>query len=250
MKAKYFIFMILILLYSCGGGDSADENISVPVIVTPEPEDSPEEVDPPAAATLVFPKKDEVCEQGSDDSETKAKINFQWNSATNAESYDLKITNLDKNSINEITNITGTSNEVSLDKGTPYSWVVESKRSGTSETSLSSNWKFYLSGDGLTNHPPFPSKLISPRSGTTFSSSTTIVELSWEGSDPDGDTILYTLFFDIIDGFQNPLNENINLELNSKSIEVNSSTTYYWRIKATDSYGNSSYSLNYSFRVN
>ena len=51
MKAKFFIFMILILLYSCGGGDSADENISVPVIVTPEP------VDPPAAAILVFPKK-------------------------------------------------------------------------------------------------------------------------------------------------------------------------------------------------
>ena len=245
MKAKFFIFTILILLYSCGGGDSADENITVPAIVTPEPA-----VDPPAAAILVFPKKDEVCEPGTADSETKAKINFQWNSSTNAESYDLKITNLDKNSVNEITNITGTSNEVSLDKGTPYSWVVESKRSGTSETSLSSNWKFYLSGDGLTNHPPFPSKLISPRSGTTFSSSTTIIELSWEGSDPDNDSILYTLFFDIIDGFQNPLNENINLESNLKRIDVNSSTTYYWRIKATDSKGNSSYSIIYTFRVN
>ena len=94
MKAKYFICMILILLYSCGGGDTADENITVPAIVTPEPV-----VDPPAAAILVFPKKDEVCEPGTADSETKAKINFQWNSATNAESYDLKITNLDKNSV-------------------------------------------------------------------------------------------------------------------------------------------------------
>ena len=243
MKAKYFIFIILITLCSCGGGDSSDENISVPVTVTSEP------IDPPAAATLIFPNKDEVCEPGTSESDTKSKINFQWNSATNADTYDLKITNLDKNSVTEITNISGTSNEVSLDKGAPYSWEVKSKRSGTSETSLSSNWKFYLSGDGLTNHPPFPSKLISPRSGTTFSSSTTVIELSWEGSDPDNDSIFYTLFIDTVDGLQNPLSGNINLEANSKSIDVNSSTTYYWRIKASDSNGNSSYSLIYSFRV-
>lgn len=244
MKVKYFIFIILIILCSCGGGDSSDENISVPGTVTPEP------IDPPSAATLVFPKKDEVCEPGTSESDTKSKINFQWNSATNADTYDLKITNLDKNSVTEITNISGISNEVSLDKGAPYSWEVKSKRSGTSETSLSSNWKFYLSGDGLTNHPPFPSKLISPRSGTTFSSSTTVVELSWEGSDPDNDSILYTLFVDNKNGLQNALSENINLRVSSKSIEVKSSKIYYWRIKATDTNGNSSYSLVYTFSVN
>ena len=244
MKVKYFIFFILILQYSCGGGDSSDENISVPVTVTPEP------IDPPAAATLIFPKKDEVCEPGRSESETKAKINFQWNSATNADSYDLKINNLDKNSTIEISDVTGTSNEVSLDKGTPFSWQVKSKRSGTSETSISSSWKFYLSGDGLTNHPPFPSKLLSPKSGTSFSSSTTNVQLSWEGSDPDNDSILFTLFIDDQDGLQDPPSSQNDLDVNTKSIEVESSTTYYWRIKASDTNGNSSYSLIYTFRIN
>ena len=39
--------------------------------------------------------------------------------------------------------------------------------------------------DGI-NYPPYPAKLISPKSGSSLSAGTTSVELSWEGSDPDG----------------------------------------------------------------
>ena len=45
-----------------------------------------------------------------------------------------------------------------------------------SKTAESSTWKFYLSSDGITNYPPYPSTLISPSSGHVFSSSTSSVE--------------------------------------------------------------------------
>ena len=136
-----------------------------------------------------------------------------------------------------------------MNKGTPYSWLIISKRSGTSVTATSNSWKFYLSGEGLLNYPPFPADLISPTSGKSFASTTTSVELSWEGDDPDGEILTYTLYFDNQDGLQTPSLENKNISSNSKNVNVNSGNTYYWRIKTTDTNENSSYSQVYSFII-
>ena len=138
---------------------------------------------------------------------------------------------------------------VTLIKGVPYSWKVISKRNGTTKTSTSDTWKFYLSGEGITNYPPYPAKLISPKSGSTLSSETTSVEMSWEGSDPDGESLTYTLYFDTTDGLQAPPSENKNLTTPSKTLAVSSGETYYWRVKSTDPNENSSYSSVYTFRV-
>ena len=246
-KIKNLIsFLILMLLFitvsSCGGGsDAGDETIFVPKVVVV--------IDPPSASTLSTPKNNKVCVDGSSISETQSSVSFQWNAATNADSYDLMITNLNSNQLITQNNINGTSKSVTLNKGTPYSWKIVSKRNGTTKTSTSDTWKFYLSGEGIKNYPPYPANLLSPKSGSRLPSSTTSVELSWEGSDPDGEVIKHTVYIDTIDGFQTPESENKNLTSSSKSITVTSGTTYYWRIKLTDPNENSSYSLVYTFLI-
>jgi len=229
--------MTSIFLISCGGGSDGDDNL-----ITPP-------VDPPSKATLNNPSDNEVCEDGISVSDTQSSVNFQWTAGKNTDSYDLRITNLNSNQAINQTNITSTNKAVTLTKGTPYSWKVTSKRDGTTQTSDSSTWKFYLSGDGIINYPPYPSTLVSPTSGYIFSSDTSSVNLLWNGSHPENLTLSYDVYIDTTDGLQNPSSSNQNLSTISKSVEVSSGNTYYWRIKATDSNNNSSYSIIYSFSV-
>ena len=234
----YYVFVSLFIISCGGGGDSND-------VITPPAQT----VDPPSMATLNSPTNNKVCEEGASVNDAQSSVNFQWTAGNNTDSYDLRITNLNSNQVINQTNITSTNKAVILNKGIPYSWKVISKRNGTSKTAESSTWKFYLSSDGITNYPPYPSTLISPSSGHVFSSSTSSVELSWEGSHPENLSLTYDLFIDTTDGLQTPESSNKSIINTDKSVSVNASKTYYWRIKATDSNGNSSYSLIYSFTV-
>ena len=126
-------------------------------------------------------------------------------------------------------------------------WKIISKRNGTNVTASSESWKFYLSGEGLSNYPPYPASLLAPKSGKSFQSSTTTVELSWEGLDADGDLLTYDLYIDTIDGNQSPDINNTLLSETSKVVEVSSGNSYFWRIKSIDIKGNSSFSIIYSF---
>ena len=237
---KYFVFVSLFLISCGGGGDSGSDDVITPPVQT---------VDPPSLATLNSPANNKVCEEGTSVSDSQSSVNFQWTAGNNTDSYDLRITNLNSNQVINQTNITSVNKAVTLNKGTPYSWKITSKRNGRSETVESSTWKFYLSGDGISNYPPYPSNLLSPSSGHVFSSSTTSVELSWEGSHPENSSLTYDLFIDTTDGLQDPTSSNQNLSVKSKSVQVSSGKSYYWRVKATDSNNNSSYSIVYSFRV-
>ena len=241
---KIFIYSILVLsliTISCGGSDSVDE-----VIITPPVQS----IDPPTSSTLSIPINNEVCEQGTSVSEIQSSVNFQWITGTNTDNYDLRIINLNNNQTINQNNISATNKTVTLNKGTPYSWKITSKRNGTTETAESPTWKFYLSGDGVSNYPPYPSTLVSPISGSTLSSDTTSMELQWEGSHPESLSLTYDLYIDTVDGLQNLDSSNQNLSKTSKTVQVSSGNSYFWRIKASDTNGNSSYSIVYSFRVN
>lgn len=238
---KFFIFVTLFFI-SCGGEGGDD------IIINP-PAPPVETVDPPSQASLSRPTNNEVCEEGTSVSETQSSVNFQWTAGSNTDNYDLRITNLNSNQVINQSNITTTNKLVTLTKGIPYSWKVTSKRNGTSQTSDSSTWKFYLSSEGISSYPPYPSTLVSPTSGHSFSSDTTEVELQWEGSHPENLSLTYDLYIDTTDGLQDPDSSNQNLSGISKSVEVSSGNSYYWRVKATDSNNNSSYSIIYSFRV-
>ena len=241
---KIFIYSILVLsliTISCGGSDSVDE-----VIITPPVQS----IDPPTSSTLSIPINNEVCEEGTSVSEIQSSVNFQWTTGTNTDNYDLRIINLNNNQTINQNNISSTNKTVTLNKGTPYSWKITSKRNGTTETAESPTWKFYLSGDGVSNYPPYPSTLVSPISGSTLSSDTTSMELQWEGSHPESLSLTYDLYIDTVDGLQNLDSSNQNLSKTSKTVQVSSGNSYFWRIKASDTNGNSSYSIVYSFRVN
>ena len=76
-----------------------------------------------------------------------------------------------------------------------------------------------------------------------------MVNFSWEGSDPDvGDTLIYTLFVDAVDGEQTPPVDQSNLLSNTLKVKLASDTIYYWRIETSDG-KDSSYSLVSAFRT-
>jgi hypothetical protein len=237
---KYFVFASFFINSCGGGGDGGSDDVITPPVQT---------VDPPSMATLTNPANNKVCEEGTSVNDSQSSVNFQWTAGKYTDSYDLRITNLNSNQVINQTNITSTNIVVTLSNGTPYSWKITSKRNGTAKTVESSTWKFYLYGDGISNYPPYPSTLISPSSGHIFSSSTSSVELSWEGSHPENSSLTYYLFIDTTDGLQDPISSNQNLSVKSKSVQVSSGSSYYWRVKATDSNNNSSYSAIHSFKV-
>ncbi|GAB2763522.1 hypothetical protein GCM10010465_05730 [Actinomadura fibrosa] len=202
----------------------------------------------PAKAVLVAPLNNKECEQGNISGNT-ATVDFSWESATDATSYDLKITNLDTQSATTKNNLTGTSAAVSLERGHPYSWQVTAKNSG-SKTTASDVWKFYLSGDGESNFAPFPATALEPASGATVARTNGKVTLSWQTAvDPDGDAVTYTLLAaDTVEGLQNPPAEWQNLSSTSIEIAVNANTIYYWKVIASDGTNNSTSTV-YSFRT-
>ena len=137
---KYFAFASLFIISCGGGGDGGSDDVITPPVQT---------IDPPSMATLTSPTNNKVCEEGTSVSDSQSSVNFQWTAGNNTDSYDLRITNLNSNQVINQTNITSTNKAVTLNKGTPYSWKVTSKRNGTTVSAESSTWKFYLSSDAF-----------------------------------------------------------------------------------------------------
>ena len=189
-----------------------------------------------------------MCYEGEAVDESNSEVTFSWESSSDTDSYDLQITNQETNQTQTESGITTTSKDVTLATVFSYSWKVVSKANDTSDTTNSDTWQFYLAGDGQENYAPFPSTILSPTSGATVDASNGLVTLSWEGNDPDeGDSISYTIYFDEVDGLQDPIEEDV-LE-SSLEVSVESGTTYYWRVKTYDG-KSSSFTLVYSFIVN
>jgi len=246
MKRLIYLFLTLFIASCSGGGDGGDGGSGGgggggggP---TPQP---------PGKATLTAPANNKVCETGTSISNTQSNVDFSWSASANTSTYDLKIINLESNTVVNKNGLTTTNTTVVLNKGAPYSWQITSKNSQTTQTAASDTWKFYLAGaSGETSYAPFPATLKSPGSGTTASvDSEGKVKLVWEGSDPDTETsnLKYTVYFDTTDGKQDPSDDY--KDLTSQELEVSvEAGVYYWRVKTTDG-TNVSYSIVYSFRV-
>lgn len=222
----------LVLLTSCGGSDSGS---STPANSSP------------SKSVLIAPANNTTCETGTTNSTTQSTVSFSWNIASNTETYDLKIVNLNTQEVNSQTGITTTTKEVSLSRGVPYSWTITSKNKGTT-TTVSETWKFYLAGNGVTNYAPFPASALSPLQGGVVTPTNGKLTLRWETSDVEGSALTYTLYFDTIDGKQSPLDTNKNLSTNSKEVSVNPNTVYYWRVATSDG-NNIATSIVYSFKT-
>jgi hypothetical protein len=204
----------------------------------------------PGVASLISPANNETCLDGTSLNDTQSNVSFSWSAASDALSYEVVISNLLTQSSQTYT---APSNQITiaLTKAEPYSWIVKSIGEDGSTPSESEQWKFYLAGEGTINYAPFPSELISPRSGANITPDiNNLVILNWNGSDVDGDLTRYEVYLDQINA--TTLISTLDFEANDTSleVEVENNTTYYWKIIALDANGNQSNSGVYAFRTN
>ncbi len=203
-----------------------------------------DEVAPPVAVTLKFPENNTECNEGEIISETETDVLFRWQDATNANDYMLQIINLNSG-ISKV--IKTPSNEflLRISRGTPYSWSVKSKVSGSNESAESEIWKFYNAGLAVESHPPFPADAVSPQMGSTIDPGN--VTLRWETTDINNDISAYKV---LLDTANPPLKEVANSSVNNLNITVHSGQVYYWKVITIDEAGNTSNSQIFQFKVN
>ena len=201
-------------------------------------------IDPPTAATLIFPENNTECNEGIVISDTETDVLFQWEEATNASSYILQITNLNEGTSRNISTLS-TEFFIRVLRGTPYSWSVKSKVSTSNETAESATWRFYNAGLPEQSFPPFPAEAISPQIGNSVDEGT--ITLQWEASDIDDDIASYKVFLDTANP---PVMEVGNTSNNSLDVTVASGLVYYWKVITTDVVGNASDSQIFQFGVN
>lgn len=199
----------------------------------------------PVATSLIFPDNNQECNQGVDVSGTnQSTVTFRWSVSVNTDSYDVVVKNLEAQTTSTHTSLT---NElpIAIEKGTPYSWYVISKKTDIIETAQSSIWKFYNAGDPVETYAPFPADLVSPTMGSILTGVTSQT-LSWTGGDIDNDIVSYDVYFDTTSP---PTMLDGNTTSTTIDVTVSASNTYYWRVVTKDSQGNSSQSEIFEFRV-
>ena len=204
----------------------------------------------PGVASLISPANNETCLDGTSLNDTQSNVSFSWSTASDALSYEVIISNLLTQTSQNFTTDTNQTT-IALNKEEPYSWYVKSIGEEGSTPSESEQWKFYLAGDAVVNYAPFPTELISPRSGANITPDVNnLVTLNWKGSDVDGDLTRYEVYLDQTNA--TTLISTLDFEANDTSleVEVENKTTYYWKVIAIDINGNQSNSGIYAFRTN
>ncbi|WP_051907785.1 right-handed parallel beta-helix repeat-containing protein [Flavimarina sp. Hel_I_48] len=228
----FLIFLMGVVTLSCSNNDDDAEGVDAI----------------PDMASLVLPQNNTECEVG-DVVANMASVAFEWNEATDAERYDLVITNLASQELTQRPNLTTTSIAVRLERGNPYTWKVISKNA-VEDTTASESFRFYVAGEPGANNVPFPATLVSPASGATVSPVDGKVTLEWEGAltDTDEDPLTFTLFADTVDGNEEPPQEWKGLTETSIEIEVDPNAIYFWHVETSDG-KNTAISNTYSFKT-
>jgi len=229
------LFFALVLI-SCGGGGDGDGNGGG---------GGGEPITPPSAATLIFPEDNTECNEGTIISSSQSSVIFRWSEAANADSYIVVLTNLQNNQTIR-RNASTNSLEITIFRGTPYSWQVESRANGTTEIAQSSVFRFYNAGDPLENFVPFPAAVLTPTQGATVEPASGKVTLTWNGNDIDNDITEYDIFF----GTDNPPATLLTTQSEtSLEVDVTADTVYFWRVRTKDAADNVSTSEVFQFKT-
>ena len=236
MKKLIYIAIITIIVWSCGGG--GDDPKPAP---TPTP--TPVENKAPSTPSQVYPTNNLLCIDNA--------INFQWNAAVDPDgdaiSYLLEVAvNNQFSPVEHSLTVTGTSKDLSLEKGIGYYWRVKAKDSKNLEGSYSSVYSFYTEGNPETNHLPFSPELVQPDLNSVVQNST--VTLKWTASDVDtSDTLTFDIFF----GTENPptTKKGDNQTTNSLDFTVVASTNYYWKVVVKDDKGGEAIGQIWNFKT-
>ncbi len=207
--------------------------------------DSPK---PPEAPLLSFPLQNSECTTGVSLNNVTSQVEFRWQEARFADTYELKVTNiLTGLSITNAPTV-ALSARVPILKGTPYKWRVTTRNAETQEIGVSEEWYFYNAGT-QTTYPPFPARLLEPASGASVVRDlNNEVTLRWTGADADNDIQSYEVYL-ATDPDPQQLVASPSVSINQVTAGVAIDTVYYWRVVTLDRAGNTSNSGVYSFRV-
>ena len=225
MKKCFFLAIITLLLAACGKDKPAD---------------------PPLSAILINPTQNQVCTTGKVLSNTQSSISFSWQAAANANKYEVDVKNLLTGAVIK-ENSTGTNIAITLSRNTPYSWYVVSQSLKTTVTAQSDTWKFYNAGLGIITYAPFPADIQSPAFGQQVTAVDGLVNLTWDDNDVDNDITGYDIYFGTTPTPGILKSGDTDMYLNG--VKVAPGNTYYWKVVATDSQGNTSDSGLYQFSV-
>ncbi|CAM3457425.1 hypothetical protein ZORO111903_01895 [Zobellia roscoffensis] len=202
---------------------------------------APEKVD------LIAPAKNSECTPVQSDGDSSSIVRFTWGASDFTESYVLHVTNLTTGTV-QSKNTTNTIETLSLTKGTPFSWVVESKNSEITNSTSSDSWLFYNPGSQIS-HVPFPAELTFPVQGSTaFKDVNGQIELKWSGNDLDDDIESYGVYF----SDENPpttLLRTTDAGVKELTVGVTSNKVYFWKVVTTDAEGNISTSAVSEFKT-
>ena len=202
---------------------------------------------PPEQVQLLFPEKNSECTTGIDQDATTSRVTFQWQRSDNTDSYELRVTNINSNTVQTISTQSTTAS-LPLLKGQPYSWLVRSRNNQVDNTISSEMWSFYNAGS-RTTFAPFPAEILDPSmSERVFKDINNEVTLSWSASDLDNDIENIEVYF----SEQNPptdLEATLSNLATTLKVSVISGTTYYWNVVTRDAEGNATNSGIYSFSV-
>ena len=233
MRNKIFLLSIVSILFVyCGGGET-------------EPTAPPEPVNTaPSIPVLNSPTNNKLCISNI--------VVFEWSASTDSEknpiTYQLQVAT--DNQFAQIVNtseVSGTTQSVTLDKGKAYYWRVKATDSKNASSSYSTVYSFYTEGVALSNHLPFIPELISPVNNTVLN--TTTATLKWSGSDVDTNDVLnYDVFFGTE---SNPVTKVVdNKTTTSFDVTIQPSKVYYWRVVFKDNKGGETTGQIWSFRTN
>jgi hypothetical protein len=195
------------------------------------------------AVVLSAPQNNSECITGVEVNATQSTVTFEWQAVEGNQNYFVYVKNLETQSTLQYNAANNTSQQVTLEKGTPYSWYVRSNRA--SGTVQSETWKFYNSGDGISNYAPFPAELVAPAMSSSVYGPA--ITLQWTGDDLDNDIESYEVFFGTAALPTTSIHTGTQTSVNS--VAVTSGNTYYWKVVTTDSAGNTSVSPVFQFKV-
>lgn len=217
MKKFFYIALIGVILYSCGGSKEDEP--------TPLPTNNK-----PTIPTLSTPTNNLLC--------IDSVVTFHWNASTDPDSdaitYQIQVAkDTQFSQIAHTLTGSGTSQSISLEKGTAYYWRVKATDSKSSSSEYSTTYQFYTEGEGNSNHLPFSPILIKPDLSSVVQTATTTLE--WTASDVDGNLLTFDVYF----GTTNPPATKVsaNQTENTLNVDLTSSTNYFWNIVVKDGKG-------------
>lgn len=186
----------------------------------------------PGVSTLILPENDKDCEVGEVNG-NQASVSFSWEAAENADSYDIVLTNQTTNESTTFSDIEATETSLELERAHAYTWKVIAKNCANANESGASR-QFYLAGAAEQNSAPFAASAVSPTPGSTASPTDGKVTIEWDASDPDEDTLTYTLEVSTSADFAAASTTSFaDLTEKTQAVDVTAGV-YYWRVTVAD----------------